>query len=163
MTHDDEARLRALWEECPERFHPAGSYDEFQRCCAAKIATLTAEQRDILAAWLAIGRQNPWIARAVDPPFTVLSFHFCRDVRELAERLLHGNWCLGQAFALGEICFINQVNGGDEWLTIKGRTPFESITMQTFTETRENAEHRLYRTVERIRKATEEQCRQLLY
>ncbi len=139
------------------------SSEEFRSRCEAKIAELTTEQREQLAWWVAIGRQNPWIQEAVDPPFTVLSFTFCRDIRELAERLFHGNWCLGQAFVLDEICFINQVDGGDEWLTIKGKTPFESITMQTFQESREQAEERLQRTVERIQRATEEQCRKLAY
>lgn len=152
-----------LCADCPLGGYPFESSVEYRRRCEAKIAELTAEQRTQLAWWVAIGRRNPWIAEAVDPPFTVLSFHFCRDVRELAERLLHGNWCLGQAFALGEICFVNQVDGGDEWLTIKGRTPFESITMQTFNESREEAEQRLYRTIQRIQQATEEQCRKLDY
>jgi len=76
-----------------------------------------------------------------------------------AERLLHGNWCLGQASGLGEISFVNQVDGGAEWLTIRGRTPFESITMKTFIESREEAEPRLYRIRQRIQQATAEQCR----
>jgi len=78
-------------------------------------------------------------------------------------RILHGNWGLGQAYILGDICFINQVNGGDEWLTIKGKTAFESITMQTHQETREEAETRLRQIIPRIQAATEEQCRLLEY
>lgn len=160
---DSPPSAEDLCADCPLGGYPFESAADYRRRCEAKIGELTAEQREQLAWWVAIGRRNPWIREAVDPPFTVLSFHFCRDIRELAERLLHGNWCLGQAFTLGEICFINQIDGGDEWLTIKGRTPFESITMQTFNESHEEAEERLHRTIERIRQATEEQCRKLDY
>lgn len=155
--------VQDLCADCPLGGFPFESVEDYRRRCEARLRELAAEQRAQLAWWVAIGQQNTWIAEAIDPPFTVLSFHFCRDIRELAERLLHGNWCLGQAFVLGEICFINQVNGGDEWLTIKGKTSFESITMQTFNESHEEAETRLFRTVERIQRATEKQCRKLDY
>ena len=124
---------------------------------------LTPEEQALVAIWLRLGRQNPWIRKAWDPPFDELSFILCGDVRHLAEMIFRGNWCLGKAFALGDICFINQMDGGDEWLTIKGRTAFESITMRTFNETRTKAEARLKETIERIRTATEAQCRRLEY
>ena len=67
--------------------------------------------------WLEIGLRNPWIREACDPPFTRKSFHRCATREELRERIWHGNWCLGQAFYLGDLCFIQQVDGGDEWLS----------------------------------------------
>ena len=43
-----------------------------------------------------------------------------------------GNWCLGQAVIHKDLCFIQQVDGGDEWLTIKNfddeAVAFESIS-----------------------------------
>ena len=79
-----------------------------------------------IKVWLAIGRTNPWIRAAVDPVFDEKSFHECKEVHELIEKFRHGNWCLGQAFYLHNICFMNQVNGGDEWLVIRGGIDFES-------------------------------------
>ena len=81
-----------------------------------------------LSRWLELGRANRWITRAVDPPFTETSFAECRTVDELLDRFEHGNWCLGQAFYLDDLCFIQQVDGGDEWLTIKQDLAFESIS-----------------------------------
>jgi hypothetical protein len=112
--------------------------------------------------WLDIGQKNPCIREADDPPFTIESFSgeaACKTVQEL----VRGNWCLGTVFHLEDICFINQVEAGDEWLMIKGRTPFESITFRTSYESYEEAEKRAFETIERIRKATEEQCRKLKY
>ena len=83
---------------------------------------------DPVATWLAIGEANRWIRRACDPPCTRASFVECGYVAELATRLAHGNWCLGQAFFLGDLCFIQQVGGGDEWLVIKENIAFESAS-----------------------------------
>ncbi len=56
---------------------PIGSYpfessEDIRSRCEIKIAELTAEQRERLAWWVAIGRRNPWIQEAVNRPFTVL-------------------------------------------------------------------------------------------
>lgn len=78
--------------------------------------------------WLFLGESNPWIREAWDPPFDARSFYRCRDVDELLDKFEHGNWCLGSSCWLGELCFIQQVDGGDEWLTIKRNLAFESIS-----------------------------------
>ena len=83
---------------------------------------------DQIATWLAIGEANRWVRRACDPPFTRASFVECCDAAELTTRLAHGNWCLGSAFWLGDLCFIQQVGGGDEWLVIKENVAFESAS-----------------------------------
>jgi hypothetical protein len=41
---------------------------------------------------------------------------------------------LGQAFFLGDLCFIQQVGGGDEWLVIKENVAFESVSAGTMIE-----------------------------
>jgi hypothetical protein len=155
------------WREYEQQFRTTftqfDSFEEFRQAILNFRAGLTPQQLELIRSWIAIGRENPWISEADDPPFTELSFHLCQDIRELAEKLLHGNWCLGQAFALDDLCFINQIDGGDEWLTIRGATSFESITMQTFDEAREQAEARLYETIDCIRRATDEQLRRLDY
>lgn len=75
------------------------------------------------------------IRAACDPPFTESSIHLCTSVAELKYRIGHGNWCVGQGFAIANpfntdqhICFVNQIDGGDEWLTIKYDRAFESMT-----------------------------------
>jgi hypothetical protein len=113
---------------------------------------------DPVATWLAIGEANRWIRRACDPPFTRTSFVACADATDLAARLAHGNWCLGQAFFLGDLCFIQQVGGGDEWLVIKQNVAFESascahmIAGGTFDD-----------FLSRIGAATLEECASLAY
>ena len=145
-------------------FLPFPDDPQHRERCTDKLAALTTEQRELLHRWLKIGWRNPWISRASDPPFSVLSFEFCCDIRRLAERILwEGDWNLGKAFVLDNLCFINQIDGGDEWLTIKDDLAFESITLQTHRETVEAARRRLYRTVERIQRATLEECRKLEY
>lgn len=49
--------------------------------------------------------------------------------RELIRFFKQGNWCLGQAVIHGPLCFIQQVNGGDEWLTMK---LFDDGVVRTF-------------------------------
>src|SRR5438270_10908797 len=82
-----------------------------------------------LETWYGLGLQNPWIREASDPPFDYDSFAPVASVAELEERLLRGGcWAVGVAFYLDDICFINQSEGGDEWLVIKQDTAFESFS-----------------------------------
>ena len=108
--------------------------------------------------WLKIGKRNTWIREAWDPPFDNDSFYYCADTAELKEKFEHGNWCLGQAFCLGDLCFIQQVDGGDEWLTIKKDLPFESITMLAVIKSGEFGE-----LISDLQTASLEDCRNLEY
>jgi hypothetical protein len=83
---------------------------------------------DPIATWLVLGAQNRWIRRAWDPPFTRSSFTRCAHAEELKSRLAHGNWCLGVAFYLDDLCFIEQQAGAGEWLVIKQNVAFESAS-----------------------------------
>lgn len=86
----------------------------------------------LILKWLEVGKNNPWIRDAYGPPFTEKSFCRCETLEELYSKISKGNWCLAQAFYLGNIAFINQVDGGDEWLVIRNALPFESITVKYF-------------------------------
>jgi hypothetical protein len=66
--------------------------------------------------------------RAWDPPFTRRSFTECADTAELKRYLEHCNWCLGSAFYLGDLCFIEQTDDGGEWLVAKENVAFESAS-----------------------------------
>lgn len=108
--------------------------------------------------WLEIGHKNPWISEASDPPFSRKSFVVCNSVEELYIFIWHGNWSLGTAFILGDLCFINQVDGGDEYLTIKQDLPFESASLLAMIRA-----DGFFNFIERIQKATLEQCKRLEY
>jgi len=76
-----------------------------------------------------LGMQNPWCSGKVaeeDGDFVVEEDRLNRNSVSVIERLnvlkaffKHGNWCLGNAVIYRNLCFIQQDNGGDEWLTIK--------------------------------------------
>ena len=93
---------------------------------------------DLIQTWIKIGKKNPWIRQvgsgnpedscAFEKPFGKSYFYECKTLDELKEKFAHGNWCLGQAFYFQNLCFINQIDGGDEWLTIKDDWAFESIS-----------------------------------
>jgi hypothetical protein len=56
------------------------------------------------------------------------------DAQRLKEFFIAGNWCLGQGVIHKSLCFITQIDGGDEWLTMKRFKDkvysFESITFR---------------------------------
>lgn len=108
--------------------------------------------------WYQLGIDNPWIKEASDPPFTRNSFVGCFSVKELEEQLGFGNWSLGTAFYYRDLCFINQINGGDEWLTIRHGIAFESITFRSYVENGEFAS-----LITRLLTASKEQCQRLEY
>jgi len=61
-------------------------------------------------------------------------YYECMTIEELKRAFLYGNWAIRQCFTYKNLAFINQINAGDEWLTLKkfedGRLlDFESITM----------------------------------
>ncbi len=114
-----------------------------------------------IPTWLKIGKQNAFIRRASDPPFNTQSFHACVNDDELLDKFAHGNWCTGQAFYRGDLCFIEQSNGAGEWLVIKQGTPFESISFGQII--RKQGHDAAQALLDRLRKAPVERCRELDY
>jgi len=111
--------------------------------------------------WLSLGNRNSWICLAVDPPFTLDSFRECKDDAELTdylggERCM--SWALGSAFYVGDLCFIQQVNGGDEWLVLRRGLAFESLSARHVIELGE-----FDAWLARVRAATDQQLRELRY
>lgn len=74
--------------------------------------------------------KNYWIRCATDPPFSKEMLQECKSLEELEENLKWGNWSLGQGFYYDTLCFINQINAGDEWLAIRWNVAFDSITFR---------------------------------
>jgi hypothetical protein len=114
-----------------------------------------------IPTWVKLGRKNPWIREADDPPFNTQSFYECKDDNELLDKLANRHWCLGQAFYRGDLCFINQVEGGSEWLTIMQGVPFESISFGFVMK--EDGRAAGQAILDRIRAASVERCRELDY
>lgn len=114
-----------------------------------------------MKSWLKIGNRNLWIRCAVDPEFDEGSFHFCETWDELIDKFEHGNWCIGQAFVVGSLCFINQVNGGDEWLTIRDDIAFESVSCGLIIE--KHGREYFKRLLSTYLTATDEQLRTLTF
>lgn len=112
-----------------------------------------------VSTWLEIGKKNAWIRRAVDPPLTLESFERveCATPEELANRVLSGSWVLGQPFYWKDICLMNQIDGGDEWLVVKQDLAFESFTCRAI------GREKLVRLLGEIDSATLEQCKDLEY
>jgi len=108
----------------------------------------TTEEKDFAKRCYKIGMKNPWCsgkAAFEDGDFIVEedrlnkgSFCVADSEEELKEFFKFGNWCLGQAIIYKDLCFIQQVNGGDEWLTIKdfedGAIDFESMSWELIIE-----------------------------
>ena len=110
------------------------------------------------AGWLAIGREKPDIREADDPPFRLESFCPCYTVDELEERLTLRVWAIGTAFYYRDLCFIQQIEGGDEWLTIRHGVAFESISAKLIIQ-----RGKFRDLISRFLAATAEQCRNRTY
>ena len=90
------------------------------------------------------------------------SFTIFEDLEKLKEDFEKGNWCLGQAFIFGDLCFMNQIDGGDEWLTIK-RFGDEAISFESISMRATISDGRFKDMIGRLQKATKEQCMKLTY
>ena len=91
------------------------------------------------------------------------SCYVCESVKELKECFRWGNWSIRQCFIYENLAFINQINGGDEWWTLKkfkdGRLlAFESCSFLRYDGVNEFEDH-----IQDMLKATYEQCRTLTY
>jgi hypothetical protein len=119
---------------------------------------------DLVKDWYGLCSENIWIRGAYDPIFTLDSFYECKSVDELVEKLEHGNWCLGNAFYYKNICFIQQVDGGDEWLVIRDNIVFESWSAgRVIREGGELGKERFVRVLSHMLWATPKQLRSLNY
>jgi len=123
-----------------------------QRSLVGEVRVVPELDDELRETWYQLGRANPWIREADDPPFTRDSFVGCYSIDELEKRIGHGNWCIGTAFYYRDLGFINQVEGGDEWLIIRHGVAFESMTLNPSIE-----EGRFESLVQRLLRATREE------
>lgn len=94
------------------------------------------------------------------------TYYECITLEELKKAFLYGNWSIRQCFTYKNLAFINQINAGDEWWTLKkfedGRLlVFESCSMVAIIK--QNLEDYFEDYIGQLLKATYEQCRHLEY
>lgn len=116
-------------------------------------------------------QDNPWLktfgGSFAEDPFMELDYRFSFEtvgsLSELKQLLARGNYAIRQGFVYQNLAFVNQVNGGDEWHVLKEFEDgeilgFESISFKLVIE-RGGFEE----LIERLLRATKEQCRTLSY
>ena len=92
-----------------------------------------------------LGSKNMWLRDNIDYPLSDEDYQYCLSIvsnlEELKKEFEHGNWAIRQAFAYKDLVFIQQVNGGDEYLTatiINDKlVSFESISWGAIIEKNE--------------------------
>lgn len=115
-------------------------------------------------------QQNDWLKRGGydwqdDPYLEEYPYEFdrCFSIDDLSDFFRAGNWAIRQGVVYGDLAFIQQVNGGDEWWTLKKDgddwIPFESMRLQSIAKDRSE----LVRHIAGMRLATPEECKRLEY
>ena len=116
------------------------------------------------------GSANSWLRRGGypwqdDPYLEEYPYEFAKagSVEELRGFFAHGNWALRQGIVYEDLAFVQQVDGGDEWWTLKrtdsGWLAFESWSFGRIVQEPERFSH----AIECMHRATPEQCKRLEY
>lgn len=113
-------------------------------------------------------KDNPWLMDEEDYPTTHPDYMWhnpveVEDLKKLAEHF-SGFWCIRTTFIYKSLAFVQQVDGSDEWLTLKitenGLYPFNSCS---FWPSLERNKMEFYKDVLRMDKASLERCLSLKY
>ena len=100
-------------------------------------------------------------AYEADRPY---SFFRVDDIEKLAKVFADGNWAIRNGFLYEDLCFINQVDGGDEWWTLKyDRQTKEYVAFESFTLIPIIENGGFETLIGRLTNATIEQCKALEY
>ena len=116
-------------------------------------------------------QDNCWLKRGgydwqEDPYLEEYPYEFCKasDMDELASFFGHGNWAIRQGVVFGGLAFIQQVNGGDEWWTLKKDgdrwVDFESVSCGLMIR---HSRDDFDRLIASMRAASVEECARLDY
>lgn len=125
-------------------------------------------------------QENGWVMKGgypwQDDPFLEeypYDFAVCANLEDLRRTFAHGNWAIRQGFLYDDLAFVQQVDGGDEWWTLKrvvdvgdegdwiafeswAFAPSANCPLGTTADTFTNA-------IRSMQMATPAQCRQLVY
>lgn len=132
------------------------------------LSPATQEEHDSLVqkcqenGWLKLGgfdwQDDPWLE---EYPY---DFSRASTINDLADFFSSGNWAIRQGVLFGDLAFIQQVNGGDEWWTLK-RCPdgswldFESYNMSRILPDMS----RFTQAIASMQLATPDECKGLRY
>jgi len=114
-------------------------------------------------------RLNVWLRdKGEEDPYPTwdygYTFYECKTLQELKQAFLYGNWSIRQCFTFKNLAFVNQVNAGDEWWTVKKLNgvvlAFESISMIPVIR---KAEGYFEDYINQLLKASYTDCRTLNY
>ena len=125
---------------------------------------------EIVESLVAKCQENGWLKRGGypwqdDPYLEEYPYEFAKtsSVEELRSFFAHGNWALRQGIVYEDLAFVQQVDGGDEWWTLKrdgsGWVDFESWSFGRIARDPERFAH----AVECMHRASVEQCKRLEY
>lgn len=115
-------------------------------------------------------QENGWLRRGgydwQDDPWLedyLYDFVRAKNLDDLRSFFSHGNWAIRQGVLFRDLAFVQQVNGGDEWWTLKrdgeNWVAFESWSFGNISEDL----MRFSRAITSMEMATPEQCRRLEY
>lgn len=115
-------------------------------------------------------QENRWLRRGGcawqdDPYLEDYPYEFARldDIEDLRAFFAHGNWALRQGIVCGDLAFVNQDDGGDEWWTLRrtqdGWLAFESWALEGMAKD----PVAFSRLITSMQMATLEQCRRIRY
>lgn len=136
-------------------------YDDLRK------ADVAAEERESLVNKC---QENGWLKRGGydwqdDPYMEEYPYSFVRteSLDDLRQFFSHGNWAIRQGILYHDLAFVQQVNGGDEWWTLKqtedGWLAFESWSFELISDEPD----RFSRAIASMEMATPEQCMRLDY
>lgn len=136
-------------------------YDDLRKTDVSTEDRETLIQKCQENGWLRYGGYD-W----QDDPFMEeypYSFVRTENLEDLRQFFTHGNWAIRQGILYHDLAFIQQVNGGDEWWTLKqtkdGWLAFESWSFELISD----EPKRFSRAIASMEMATPEQCRRLDY
>lgn len=115
-------------------------------------------------------QENGWLKRGgydwQDDPYLEeypYEFAWIEDMETLRQTLGSGNWAIRQGFLYKDLAFIQQVNGGDEWWTLKktddGWLDFESWSFEGVAKNY----YEFAQAITSMHVATLEECKDLEY
>lgn len=145
---------------------------------------MSREQKNLAVEAVKLAWRNPWMSGAVDieegDPMAAVEYApnisrvgLITRIDDLIRYFKFGNWGRGSGVVYENLCFLQQVNGGDEWKVTKnfpnGSIAFESISFEHIITDKwkehphENGADRAKDIIRRLQKATRKQCEECDY
>ncbi len=106
-------------------------------------------------------QENPWLKRG--SIYNDYNFTEVKPIKELKDVFRQGNWVICQGFIYRNLAFINQVDAGDEWWTLKKFEDDELVAFESTSFLPFIKDGQFTKLINRLLRATKEQCLKLCY